>query len=64
MVKTAAEYQAIRRAKVKATGDMFLHVQISPRAKGHLVALGKGLNLTHRQIIELLLDTAHKELSK
>ncbi len=62
MRKTAAEYQAIRREKVKASGDMFLHVQVSPKAKAKLTALSTGLKLTHRAVIEMLLDAGHKEL--
>ena len=59
--QTAAEYQATRRAKVRESGDVFLHVPISARAKSQLVCIAARKGLTHRAVIEMLLDAGHKE---
>lgn len=59
-----AENQSRERARRKADGDVFIHVPISAKAKAQLVALTRGLNLTQRAVIELLLDAGHKEMLK
>ncbi len=62
--KTDAEYQSARRARLKASGDVYLHVPISRKSKSELIVLSKGLKLTHRAVIEMLIDVGHKEMLK
>lgn len=54
--------QATFRSRQKAAGLSILHVAIAPHSKLQLLALSESLHLTHRAVIELLLDAGHKKL--
>ncbi len=64
MRKSDREYQATHAAKLKAAGDVYLHVPISARAKSQLVSIAARKGFTHRAVIEMLLDAGHKEILK
>jgi hypothetical protein len=60
--KSAADYQATRRAKVKASGDVFLHVQVSPETKDKLQFLCSKFKFTRRQMVEMLINGGIKRM--
>jgi hypothetical protein len=64
MSKTAADYQSTRRAKVKASGGVFLNIPIDQKAMEKLNILCAALNIVQRQAIEMLIDAGYKEFLK
>jgi hypothetical protein len=55
-MNTDKQRQATYRAKLKEDGFVYLHVPMSPATQHQLLTIAERLKMTHRQVVEFLLN--------